>query len=158
MNKEQVRRAALLRYPNVVAAQLLGISRERCRQLRAKYSLPITTQEAAVQHKIRLMEQSYLQSMTQGCHSRSSTYVHGAAFAKIHSLPWPPPRDPGKYTTVQIYRYAKEHQDQTWEQIGERFGVQNACSMAARAASVWGYSWPLRNNDAQYHRKSDATN
>lgn len=146
IRNKTLQRSVLNRYSDTLASKIIGCSRERARQLRAELKIPITTQEANIQHSLRMKELSYIKCMNGHIVSTRNplAWSHGKAFAKAHNLPWPPPRDPEETEGVRIYRYAEANPDLKWLEIDEVFGMKNCCSRAARAAGQYALAWPLR--------------
>lgn len=144
LGMEDKQRAVLLRYPDATAARILGCSREWARQLRSNMNLPISTQEAQAQFRIRLMEEDYLLAMQGELDSRNTSWRKAEEFASVHGLPWPPEGNIEELQGVKIYRFAEKYPGFTWFQINVVFKVKNACSIARQAALAHNLRWPLR--------------
>lgn len=143
---ESQRRSVLTRYPNSEAAKLLRITRERCRQLRQELRVPVTSKEARWQSRLRQGERDYLICSTVIKRNRPKDVCLRRArrYAEAFGLPFEPYVDIEQYQNVKIYRFASWNSHWTWEMVGKRFGVVNACSQAAYAAQQYGLPWPLR--------------
>jgi hypothetical protein len=151
MTDEQ-RIAVLSLYPNHEAAEILGVSRERARQLRISLGVMTSTQDLERIRRENVAKQYYIDYMTQELidpnRSRNKSWGLAGEFAAKNDLPWPPPNPLGMSTedtkAYEVWKYAKDNPEATWEQIGEKLGSANACSVAGRFARTHNYEWPLR--------------
>jgi hypothetical protein len=162
MTENQYRIEILSNHTNVEAAEILGVTQERARQLRLELLVPVHTYQITANRRVAEHKQAYEKvcSWTEYVPGRSGsrTWEKAQRYAVSRDLPWPPPNLPAYVPEREVVgkaAYEAYAQDNSikWADVRTEVAPDKDTAAVREAADRYAQRhnlpWPLKSKKVQ---------